>query len=65
MAKANLVDTCGNCDAELTEGKSLVYDEHSELHFCDGQCFRDWATDKGLERVLAYYKSLNVSGVEY
>jgi hypothetical protein len=60
-----IVDTCANCDADLHEGKRLVYDEHSERHFCDGQCFREWAEDKGAERVIAYYKTLNVSGVEY
>jgi hypothetical protein len=59
------VDNCANCDAELTEGKRLVYDEHSERHFCDNQCFREWASDKGAETVIAFYKSLNVNGVEY
>jgi hypothetical protein len=59
------VDNCGNCDAELTEGMGIIYDDHSEKHFCDDQCFRDWAADKGAEIVIAYYKSLNVYGVEY
>ena len=62
---AGFVDTCGNCGAELHEGKSLVYDGHSDQHFCDEQCFREWATEKGAEKVLAFYRSLNVHGVTY
>lgn len=56
--------SCGNCDIEIREGKSLLYDEHSEQHFCDSQCFREWADDKGSEEVLAFYRTMNVSEEE-
>jgi hypothetical protein len=62
---AVLVDTCGNCDAALHEGKAMLYDERSEHHFCNEQCFREWASEKGAEKVLAFYRSLNISGVTY
>lgn len=57
----NLIDTCGNCGAELNEGRTLLYDEHSEQHFCDTQCFREWAEDAGAEKVMTFYRRMNVT----
>jgi hypothetical protein len=56
-----IIDTCGNCGTELREGRSVLYDEHSELYFCDTQCFREWADDSGSEKVIAFYRGMNVS----
>jgi hypothetical protein len=58
-----LIDTCGNCGTEL-RGKSVLYDERTEQHFCDSQCFREWADDKGAEEVLAFYQTMNVEEAE-
>ena len=60
-----LIDTCGNCGAELREGKMLLHDDHSEHHFCDEQCFREWAEDKGAAKVIAFYRRLNVTSATY
>jgi hypothetical protein len=56
-----IIDTCGNCGIELRKGRTLLYDERTEQHFCDSQCFREWADDKGSEEVLAFYRIMNVS----
>lgn len=53
---------CASCDAPIREGKSAVYDEQSEQHFCDRRCFRDWADDH-FEQVADFYAKLNVSDV--
>jgi hypothetical protein len=55
---------CGNCDIEIPSGKSVLYDERTEQHFCDSQCFREWADDKGAEEVLAFYRIMNVEEAE-
>jgi ribosomal protein L24E len=59
-----LIDTCANCSAPIHEGKRALYDDHEELHFCDAQCFREWAEDaKVAEKVLAFYRTMNVEEV--
>jgi hypothetical protein len=58
--RPQLIDLCGNCSAELREGKTYQYDSHSEQHFCDAQCFREWAEDGGAEKVIEFYRNLNV-----
>ncbi|MFZ7945705.1 hypothetical protein [Neobacillus sp. 19] len=60
-----IVDTCANCDSPISEGKRVLHDDHAELHFCDAQCFREWAEDKGAEKVMAFYRALNISEVNY
>jgi hypothetical protein len=56
--------SCGNCDIEIRVGKSVLYDERTEQHFCDSQCFREWADDEGAEEVLAFYRIMNVEEAE-
>jgi hypothetical protein len=60
-----LVDTCGNCFGGIYEGKSVLYDDRAEIHFCDEQCFREWAENDGVEKVISFYHSMNVTGVTY
>ena len=55
--------TCANCDAPITQRESALYDDRAELHFCDEQCFHEWAEDKGAETVREFYRELNVSEV--
>ena len=52
---------CANCGASVTSG---LYDDRAELYFCDEQCFREWAEDKGAEIVREFYRELNVSEVD-
>ncbi|CAM3633715.1 hypothetical protein D1970_00355 [Mesobacillus zeae] len=60
-----MIDICANCDAPINADKRVLYDDHAELHFCDGQCFREWAEDKGAEKVQAFYRRMNVREVIY
>ncbi|MEI2356096.1 hypothetical protein [Mesobacillus zeae] len=70
---AQTIDICANCDAPINADKralyekdrTFMYDDHSELHFCDRQCFREWAEDKGAEKVQAFYRRMNVVEVTY
>ena len=52
--------TCANCGSK----KVALYDDRAELHFCDEQCFREWAEDAGAEIVREFYRELNVSEVD-
>lgn len=61
----NSTETCANCSAPIRPGKAVLYDDHAELHFCDDGCFRDWADDKGAERVLAFYRRMNLHDATY
>jgi hypothetical protein len=53
---------CANCSAPITTG---LYDDHADAHFCDERCFREWADGKGREVVLAFYRRMNISEVNY
>lgn len=54
-----VIDTCANCGVDILEGKTYVYDENTENHFCDYDCFRDWADDH-FDEVMKYYADLNI-----
>ena len=62
--KPELIDVCGNCDNELREGMTFLYDDRSLHYFCDEQCYDEWAEDKGSEIVREFYRELNVSEVD-
>lgn len=49
--------TCARCRAEVPSGDAL-YDERTQLAFCDEDCFREWADDN-YEYVVDYYYELN------
>lgn len=55
--------TCANCSGPISQTKPHLYDEHTELTFCDAQCWHEWATDEGEDVVLAFYKRMNVEAV--
>ena len=56
--------TCAKCGASVTLCESALYDDRAEIHFCDEQCFREWAEDAGAEIVREFYRELNVSEVD-
>lgn len=60
-----IIDICGNCDSPIRHDKRVLYDDHAELHFCDGQCFREWAREYGEEKVLAFYQRMNLHEATY
>lgn len=52
------ISVCGKCAATISIEDS-IFDECSESHFCDDDCFEAWAGDH-FESVLDFYKKLNV-----
>ena len=52
--------TCANCGVTNVS----LYDDRADIYFCDEQCFREWAEDKGAEIVREFYRELNVSEVD-
>lgn len=50
---------CTTCEKPL-EQPVVLYDENTDLTFCGGLCFREWADDN-FEKVLAYYREMNVT----
>ena len=55
---------CANCGANAQLRPRSLYDDRADIYFCDEQCFREWADDKGAEIVREFYKTMNVSEVD-
>lgn len=58
-----ILDYCANCESPIASGRLHLDDERTESKFCDGQCYREWAEDKGFEKVIAFYADMNVGKV--
>jgi hypothetical protein len=63
MREGQTIDHCANCDSPVVYGKRHLNDDHSDANFCDSQCFREWAEDKGAEKVIAFYTRMNCGDV--
>lgn len=61
--KAPLAGVCSKCNAELREGKSALYDDYRDQHFCNLTCFNEWYTDN-VEMLAHEYYMLNVEKVQ-
>ena len=56
---------CANttCNAELREGKSALYDDYNDKHFCGKGCYNDW-WDAYTDVLKQEYFLLNVENVD-
>jgi hypothetical protein len=56
---------CANpaCNAELHEGRSALYDDHGDHHFCGRSCFSEWWASNA-EVLAEDYRKLNVERCE-
>ena len=53
---------CANpdCNAELHEGRSALYDDYGDRHFCRQACYGEW-WDANVEAQKEEYRLLNVN----
>lgn len=54
---------CTNCNQALNEGRSVLYDERGDQHFCGSWCFEAWYEDN-VTRLMREYSVLNISRVD-
>lgn len=49
---------CAEC-AKAIRVEDALYDENTEKHFCNDDCFQEWANNH-VESVIDYYIKMNV-----